>query len=123
MPAISASSVIPLAPTELEPTAHDPFYFLGLTYVSLGRLEEIAIWLARWQGRTPPRLDRVEVLEGGTSNLYGNGAMGGVISFFGRPMSPGSMDLQVDGGSRSGRHAFAGAGVPRRQHHGVQLRR
>jgi nicotinate-nucleotide--dimethylbenzimidazole phosphoribosyltransferase len=29
---------------------------------SLGRLEEIAIWLARWQGRTPPRLDRVEVL-------------------------------------------------------------
>jgi nicotinate-nucleotide--dimethylbenzimidazole phosphoribosyltransferase len=27
---------------------------------SLGRLEEIAIWLARWQGR--PRLDRVEVL-------------------------------------------------------------
>jgi hypothetical protein len=35
-----------------------------------------------------------------------------VISFFGRPMSPGSMDLQVDGGSRSGRHAFAAAGVP-----------
>jgi nicotinate-nucleotide--dimethylbenzimidazole phosphoribosyltransferase len=29
---------------------------------SLGRLEEIAIWLARWQGRTPPRLDRIEVL-------------------------------------------------------------
>lgn len=29
---------------------------------SLGRLEEIAIWLARWQGRHPPRLDRVEVL-------------------------------------------------------------
>jgi nicotinate-nucleotide--dimethylbenzimidazole phosphoribosyltransferase len=29
---------------------------------SLGRLEELAIWLARWQGRNPPRLDRVEVL-------------------------------------------------------------
>jgi nicotinate-nucleotide--dimethylbenzimidazole phosphoribosyltransferase len=29
---------------------------------SLGRLEEIAIWLARWQGRNPPQLDRVEVL-------------------------------------------------------------
>src|SRR5262245_51321537 len=28
---------------------------------SLGRLEEIVAWLARWQGRTP-RLDRVEVL-------------------------------------------------------------
>ncbi len=26
---------------------------------SLGRLEEIAIWLARWQGRQPPTLDRV----------------------------------------------------------------
>ena len=29
---------------------------------SLGRLEEIAIWLARWQGRALPRLDRVHVL-------------------------------------------------------------
>jgi nicotinate-nucleotide--dimethylbenzimidazole phosphoribosyltransferase len=29
---------------------------------SLGRLEEVAIWLARWQGRSPPRLARIEVL-------------------------------------------------------------
>ncbi len=29
---------------------------------SLGRLEDIAIWLARWQGRSPPRLDHVEAL-------------------------------------------------------------
>jgi nicotinate-nucleotide--dimethylbenzimidazole phosphoribosyltransferase len=29
---------------------------------SLGRLEDIAIWLARWQGRNPPRLNRIEVL-------------------------------------------------------------
>ena len=28
---------------------------------SLGRLEEAAIWLARWQGRNPPRLERVEI--------------------------------------------------------------
>ena len=28
---------------------------------SLGRLEEAAIWLARWQGRNPPRLDAVEI--------------------------------------------------------------
>jgi nicotinate-nucleotide--dimethylbenzimidazole phosphoribosyltransferase len=28
---------------------------------SLGRLEELAIWLARWQGRDEPRLDRVTV--------------------------------------------------------------
>ncbi len=29
---------------------------------SLGRLEDIVAWLARWQGRHPPRLDRIEVL-------------------------------------------------------------
>lgn len=28
---------------------------------SLGRLEELAIWLARWQGHATPRLDRVAV--------------------------------------------------------------
>jgi nicotinate-nucleotide--dimethylbenzimidazole phosphoribosyltransferase len=29
---------------------------------SLGRLEELVAWLAHWQGRSPPRLDRIEVL-------------------------------------------------------------
>ncbi|EJW09978.1 Nicotinate-nucleotide--dimethylbenzimidazole phosphoribosyltransferase [Rhodovulum sp. PH10] len=29
---------------------------------SLGRLEELAIWLARWQGRPIPRLDKVEIV-------------------------------------------------------------
>jgi nicotinate-nucleotide--dimethylbenzimidazole phosphoribosyltransferase len=29
---------------------------------SLGRLEEIVGWLAQWQARHPPRLDRIEVL-------------------------------------------------------------
>ena len=29
---------------------------------SLGRLEELAVWLARWQGRAVPRLDKVEVI-------------------------------------------------------------
>src|SRR5258708_15962878 len=29
---------------------------------SLGRLEEIVVWLARWQGRSMPRLDCVEIL-------------------------------------------------------------
>src|SRR5713226_8269560 len=28
---------------------------------SLGRLEELAIWLARWQGRELPRLERVTI--------------------------------------------------------------
>lgn len=64
-------------------------------------------------GRVPKgMLDRVEVVEGGTSNLYGNGAMGGVISFFSRPMAPGSAILTVDAGSRGARHGFLSAGVP-----------
>jgi nicotinate-nucleotide--dimethylbenzimidazole phosphoribosyltransferase len=29
---------------------------------SLGRLEHVVAWLAHWQGRSPPRLERVEVL-------------------------------------------------------------
>ncbi len=29
---------------------------------SLGRLEDIAAWLAHWQGENPPRLDRAEIL-------------------------------------------------------------
>jgi nicotinate-nucleotide--dimethylbenzimidazole phosphoribosyltransferase len=29
---------------------------------SLGRLEDLAAWLARWQARHPPKLDRIEVL-------------------------------------------------------------
>ncbi len=29
---------------------------------SLGRLEQLAAWLGRWQGRAMPRLDRVEVI-------------------------------------------------------------
>lgn len=64
-------------------------------------------------GRIPKSaLDRVEVVEGGTSSLYGNGAMGGLISFFSRPLAPGAMDLQVDGGSRDTRHGYFAAGVP-----------
>jgi outer membrane receptor protein involved in Fe transport len=64
-------------------------------------------------GRVPKSLvERVEVLEGGGSNLYGNGAMGGVISFFAKPIAPGSYELQLDGGSRDAKHAFASVGVP-----------
>jgi len=64
-------------------------------------------------GRMPKAmLDHVEVVEGGTSNLYGNGAMGGAISFFTRPLAPGAMIMQVDGGNRGSKHAFIGGGVP-----------
>lgn len=64
-------------------------------------------------GRVPKSmLDRVEVVEGGTSSLYGNGAMGGLISFHTRPMAPSSMRVAIDGGSRSSRHGSLSAGVP-----------
>ncbi|MBI3789449.1 MAG: TonB-dependent receptor, partial [Gemmatimonadetes bacterium] len=64
-------------------------------------------------GRVPKGMvDRVEVVEGGTSNLYGNGAIGGVISFFSKPMLPGASTVTIDGGSRDARHIFVGAGVP-----------
>ena len=64
-------------------------------------------------GRVPKSmLDRVEVVEGGTSNLYGNGAMGGVISFFSRPLSPGQATMTIDGGSRDSRHAYVAMGLP-----------
>jgi iron complex outermembrane receptor protein len=64
-------------------------------------------------GRVPKAmLDRVEVVEGGTSSLYGNGAMGGVISYFTRPLSPGAVQMQVDAGSRDARHGFVAAGLP-----------
>ena len=29
---------------------------------SLGRLEDLVVWLAHWQGHAPPRLDRAEIL-------------------------------------------------------------
>lgn len=64
-------------------------------------------------GRVPKgMLDRVEVVEGGTSSLYGNGAMGGVISFFSKPLAPGAVNMMVEGGSRDIRHGYASAGLP-----------
>jgi outer membrane receptor protein involved in Fe transport len=64
-------------------------------------------------GRVPKAmLDHVEVVEGGTSNLYGNGAIGGVISFFSRPLPPLSTQVTVDAGSREARHVFVAGGVP-----------
>ncbi|MBX6332740.1 MAG: TonB-dependent receptor [Gemmatimonadaceae bacterium] len=65
-----------------------------------------------WSRVPKALLDHVEVIEGGGSSLYGNPAMGGVISFFSHPIAPGSYQLQVDGGDRDARHVFASAGVP-----------
>ena len=54
-------------------------------------------------------VERVEVIEGGGSNLYGNGAMGGVISFFAKPIAPGSLP------SCSSTVAVATRSTPRRR--------
>jgi outer membrane receptor protein involved in Fe transport len=64
-------------------------------------------------GRTPKSmLDHVEVVQGGTSSLYGNGAMGGLISFFTRPLAPGAMNVQLDAGSRGAQHGYFAMGLP-----------
>jgi len=64
-------------------------------------------------GRVPKgMLDRVEVVEGGTSSLYGMGGIGGMISFFSRPLAPGAVNMTVEGGSRDTRHGFISAGLP-----------
>lgn len=65
-----------------------------------------------WNRAPRGSVERVEVFEGGASNLHGNGAMGGVISLYSKPLTPGSYRLAVDGGSRDGRHAFGSVGVP-----------
>ncbi|MEP6495818.1 MAG: TonB-dependent receptor [bacterium] len=65
-----------------------------------------------WNRAPKSSLDHVEVVEGGGSNLYGNGALGGVISFFSRPISPGSYSLTADGGSRDYRHGYGSVGLP-----------
>jgi iron complex outermembrane receptor protein len=65
-----------------------------------------------WSKLPKGSVDRVEVLEGGSSSLYGNGGIGGAISFFTRQTAPGSVRLTTDGGSRNSRHIFASAGVP-----------
>lgn len=65
-----------------------------------------------WSRAPRNSVDRVEVFEGGGSNLHGNGAMGGVISLFSRPITPGSYTMLLEGGGRSARHGFGSVGVP-----------
>jgi len=43
-------------------TAKDRNAQLTKPLLSLGALEDAVVWLAYWQGRNPPRLDRVDVL-------------------------------------------------------------
>lgn len=56
-------------------------------------------WI-EWNRAPRGQLDRVEVLEGGGSSLYGNYAMGGVISLFSRPITTRGYDVTASVGSR-----------------------
>ena len=62
--------------------------------------------------------DRIEVVDGSTSSLYGNYAMGGVINFVTNPPAPKTLDFKAQYGSRStpkldflGSHVWGKVGV------------
>ena len=62
--------------------------------------------------------DRIEVVDGSTSSLYGNYAMGGVINFVTNPATPKTLDVKAQYGSRStpkldfmGSHVWGKLGV------------
>jgi nicotinate-nucleotide--dimethylbenzimidazole phosphoribosyltransferase len=58
----AACSVLPVGDAAASAAAVARDAILTKPAGSLGRLEEVVAWLARWQGRSPPRLDRIEVL-------------------------------------------------------------
>src|SRR3954471_19236952 len=63
-------------------------------------------------GRVPrAALDRVEVLRGGASDLYGSGAMGGVIQFI-RHRDPGALVVEVSAGTERTGTASLFAAMP-----------
>jgi outer membrane cobalamin receptor len=57
-------------------------------------------WI-QWNRAPRFQLDRAEVLEGGGSSLYGNYAMGGVISLFTQPIINRGYSVMASGGSRN----------------------
>ncbi len=75
----------------------------GRTLVMLDNVPLNDPWGEWVQWNRAPRfqLDRAEVLEGGGSSLYGNYAMGGVISLFTQPILSRAYNLMASGGSRS----------------------
>ena len=60
----------------------------------------------QWNRAPRFEIDRVEVLEGGGSSLYGSSAMGGVVALQSRPIAERAYQALVDGGSRG---AFDGS--------------
>jgi outer membrane cobalamin receptor len=74
----------------------------GRTLVMLDNVPLNDPWGEWIQWNRAPRfqLDRVEVVEGGGSSLYGNYAMGGVIALFSQPIVKRGYNLLAAGGSR-----------------------
>jgi nicotinate-nucleotide--dimethylbenzimidazole phosphoribosyltransferase len=58
----AACLALPVADEEAGATVRARQATLTKPQGSLGRLEDLAAWLAEWQGRAMPRLDRVEIL-------------------------------------------------------------
>ncbi|HUP49300.1 MAG TPA: TonB-dependent receptor [Thermoanaerobaculia bacterium] len=63
-----------------------------------------------WGRVSHPSLERVEIVRGGGSDLYGSGAMGGVVQFI-RRRDP-AVTAEASGGSQSTRSAAAYAAIP-----------
>ncbi len=86
----------------------------GRTLVMLDNVPLNDPWGEWIQWNRAPRfqLDRAEILEGGGSSLYGNYAMGGVISLFTRPILTRGYSLMASGGSRrAGDFSLLGSNV------------
>jgi iron complex outermembrane receptor protein len=71
-----------------------------------------------WSRVPLERADRIEVVDGSTSSLYGNYAMGGVINFVTAPATPRTFEMKAQYGSRNtpkvdffGSHAWGKLGV------------
>jgi len=52
-----------------------------------------------WRSMSPLGIQRIEVVPGGGSALYGNYALGGVMQIFSRPITPHTLDALADYGS------------------------
>src|SRR3954471_20098012 len=64
-----------------------------------------------WSRVPRAALDRVEVLRGGASDLYGSGAMGGVVQFL-RHRDPGALVVEVSAGTERTGTASLFAAMP-----------
>jgi outer membrane receptor protein involved in Fe transport len=71
-----------------------------------------------WSRVPLERADRIEVVDGSSSSLYGNYAMGGVINFVTGPAAPKTLDVKAQYGNRntpkidfSGSHVWGNVGL------------